>query len=90
MRTTVDIDKDLLDRVRKAADREGRSFREELNLTLRRGLLGEIAPPRKRFVMPTFDLGVLPGIPLGKLVAWADEQDDLELMQTLRDQERSE
>ena len=90
MRTTVDIDQDLLDRVRKQADREGRSFREELNLAIRRGLRSEVGPARERFVMPTFDMGIRADIPLGKLMAWADAQADEELMRKLRDRERAE
>lgn len=56
MRTTVDIEKQLLDRLRQHALDEGVSFKELLNRVLRRGLeapTGDAEPYR----CPTFDMG---------------------------------
>lgn len=72
MRTTVDLDADLLERVRTAATRAGRPFREELNRVIHRGLAGKGAPAADTYLTPTFDLGpVRPGIELDRSLALA-------------------
>lgn len=58
MRTTVDINPDLLERVRKLADDEGISFKDALNRTLTRGLSAAAPAAREPFRMPTFPLGL--------------------------------
>lgn len=57
MRTTVDINPDLLARVRKLADAEGISFKEALNRTITRGLAPAPVAAREPFRQQTFDLG---------------------------------
>lgn len=72
MRTTVDIDADLLERVRGESTRSGRSFREELNRVIHRGL--STAGPRgaEPYLTPTFDLGpVREGVDLSKAITLA-------------------
>lgn len=72
MRTTIDVDADLLERVRTAAARAGRSFREELNRVIHRGLAGTGATSTDTYLTPTFDLGpVRPGIELDRSLALA-------------------
>lgn len=83
MRTTVDIDQDLLDRVRKQADRAGVSFREELNRVIHRGLRPAALAARERYVVPTFDMGVLPGVNLDKALALAAAMEDEEIIRKI-------
>lgn len=58
MRTTVDINPDLLERVRKLADAEGVSFKEALNRVITRGLTD--APPAKvkPYRLPNLQIGI--------------------------------
>jgi hypothetical protein len=58
MRTTVDINQDLLERIRKIADDEGISFKEALNRAITRGLAPAAAAAREPFRQQTFNLGV--------------------------------
>lgn len=58
MRTTVDINQDLLERLRKLADDEGISFKEALNRALTRGLGPVAVSAREPFRQQTFNLGV--------------------------------
>jgi hypothetical protein len=57
MRTTVDINQDLLERLRKIADAEGISFKDALNRVITRGLGPVAAAPREPFRQQTFNLG---------------------------------
>ena len=63
MRTTLTLDDDVAARVKKEAARSGKSFKETVNETLRRGLN---APremrPRKRFKVRARPLGLRPGL----------------------------
>lgn len=84
MRTTVDINPDLLERVRKLADAEGVSFKEALNRVITRGL--NLAPTAKRkpFVIPTFNLGLDRYFDVRKIRQQLDEEDDLRLLKMMR------
>lgn len=53
----MDINPDLLERIRKLADYEGLSFKEALNRTLTRGLAPAPVAAREPFRQQTFDLG---------------------------------
>ena len=57
MRTTVDINPDLLERIRTLADDEGISFKEALNRAITRGLAPAPVAAREPFRQQTFDLG---------------------------------
>lgn len=84
MRTTVDIDADLLERVRAESMRAGRAFREELNRVIHRGL--STAGPRgaEPYLTPTFDLGpVRAGVDLHKAISLAGALADAETVQKL-------
>ena len=84
MRTTVDIDTDLLDRVRTEATRAGRSFREELNRTIHRGLATAAPKTFEPYLTPTFDLGpVRPGVDLDNARSLADAFADEEAVRKL-------
>ena len=66
MRTTVDIDPDLLQSLRDLAHRSGRSFREELNRAITRGLRAEPIERPADYIAPTFPMGVRPGVDLDR------------------------
>lgn len=84
MRTTVDINPDLLERVRKLADDEGISFKDALNRTLTRGLNLADAKERVPFVMPTFKLGLERYYDIPNIRHQLDEEDDLRLLEQMR------
>ena len=66
MRTTLTLDEDVAGKLKSEARRSGRSFREIVNDTLRRGLASRPeAKPRKPFQVSARDLGQLrPGLAL--------------------------
>ncbi len=76
MRTTVDLEPSILERIRKEAHRRGISFKDMLTLVLRRGL--ESRPESaKRFRTPTFAMGEpQPGVRLEKALRVAEELHD--------------
>ncbi|MCU0725306.1 MAG: BrnA antitoxin family protein [Planctomycetes bacterium] len=77
MRTTVDIDRDLLESLRERAHREGVPFKRLLNRVLRRGLeAGRPTPGPCR--CPAFSLGP-PLRPLDKALALADAMEEEEV-----------
>lgn len=76
MRTTVDIEQDLLTLLRDEAHRQGVPFKELLNRLLRRGLETP-APDLPPYQCPEFAMGE-PLRPLSKALALADSLDDEE------------
>jgi len=66
MRTTLTLDDDIAAKLDAERRRSGRSFRDTVNDTLRRGLATlRNAPPRKPFKVVARDLGQLrPGLSL--------------------------
>lgn len=83
MRTTVDIDPDLLQSLRDLAHRSGRSFREELNRAITRGLRAEPATATPPYATPTFPMGVRPGVDLDRALAIAARLEDDETAREL-------
>lgn len=81
MRTTVDIDPKILDRLRDEAHAQGISFKAMLNRTLRQGL-DRPSGDREPYVCPTFDMGS-PLRPLDKALALADALDEEEVARRL-------
>ena len=75
----MDIDQDLLERVRKRAAAEGLSLREALNQALFRGL-AKNQPKREPYVMPVWDLGIHPHINVDKIRDHLAEIDDEEFI----------
>lgn len=65
MRTTVRIDPDLAERLRKLANERGISFTEALNTTLRAGI-GQRGSAARAYRVPARHLGLRPGIDLDK------------------------
>ena len=64
MRTTLTLDDDVAARLKAESRRAGRSFRDVVNDTLRRGLASQRAASRHHpFTVETLDLGELkPGL----------------------------
>lgn len=75
MRTTVTLDDDVAEALKNAAREQRTSFKEVLNMAVRRGLSQR--PQRQEpYRMPTFDLGVRPGVNLDKASQLAAELED--------------
>lgn len=84
MRTTVDIDGDLLERVRAESTRSGHAFREELNRVIHRGLATASLRGAEPYLTPTFDLGpVREGVDLQKAITLAGALADDETVRKL-------
>jgi len=66
MRTTLTLDEDVAAKLKAESRRTGRSFRDVVNETLRRGLASRrLTGPREPFKVRTRDLGDLkPGLSL--------------------------
>jgi hypothetical protein len=85
MRTTVDVDRRLLERLRDQAHQEGLSLKAVLNRALRRGLEpGQ--PEAEPYECPTFSMGA-PLRPLDKGLAVADALEDEEITRKLAQRE---
>jgi hypothetical protein len=85
MRTTVDIDRYLLQRLRDAAHEQGLPLKVMLNRALRRGL-DPNGPETTPYVCPTFSMGS-PLRPLDKALALADALEDEEVTRRLAHRE---
>ena len=80
MRTTVDLDADLLDRLRSEATRRRVSFKELLNSAVRRGLAPKSQDAPKSYTLPVQKLGrVREGLNLDKALRLADELESADL-----------
>lgn len=65
MRTTLTLDDDVAAKLKAETRRSGRSFKETVNETLRRGLSTRAgAPSRRPFKVMARDLGLRPGLSL--------------------------
>jgi hypothetical protein len=82
MRTTVDIDLELLRRLRAEAHRRGIALKDVLNRALRRGLQDRPAAKAPPYRAPTFAMGA-PLRPLDKALALADALEDEEIAREL-------
>ena len=83
MRTTVDIDPELLRRLRNEAHRKREPFKQVLNRVLRRGLESRPASAG-RYRCPTFSLGpAAPGARLDKALGIAAALEDEEITREL-------
>ncbi len=73
MRTTVDLDPDLLERLRLEATRRRVSFKQLLNAAIRSGLATRPTAQAKPYVLRPRHLGVVrEGLDLDKALAIAD------------------
>jgi hypothetical protein len=86
MRTTLSIDDKLAKALQKMAYKSGKSFKEVVNLALRKGIEVEKGFPQIRAykVKPVSLGGVLPGINLDKALMVADEMENYEIAGKLR------
>jgi len=75
MRTTLTLDNDLAQRLKQAAARDGKPFKQIVNDTLRAGLGLRDKPPkrRERIVLRTFRSRLKAGIDETKLNQLADQ-----------------
>ncbi len=84
MRTTIEIDPDLLKRLLVEARRKGVPLKEMLTTILRRGLDAPVATPRSRHRCPTHAMGVLARtFNLDKVLAIAGALEDEETARKL-------
>ena len=73
MRTTLTIDQDLAEALRKKASRARKPFKQVVNEALRAGLAAQEAPPRRRYRLKPVPLGgVVPGIDADRILRLAD------------------
>jgi hypothetical protein len=75
MRTTLTLDEDVASKLQSESRRSGRSFREVVNETLRRGLAQKTEPRSgEPFRVATRDLGELrPGVSLDNVQALIEQ-----------------
>ena len=85
MRTTIEIDKDLIEELKQQGLREGKSLRKILNAALRRGLTSPLAKPHRRYRCPSFPMGTPRGakVDLDKALALAGALEDMEIARKL-------
>jgi hypothetical protein len=85
MRTTVDIDQDLLDRLRREALRRRVPFKHFLSRLLREGLEAGHSAHKGGYRCPTFAMGTPePGVNLTKALALAAALEDDEVVRELQ------
>ena len=73
MRTTLTLDPDVAERVRREIASGKRSLKEVINEALRRGLFGGRRAPRKPFRVTPHTSPYQPGVDRGKLNQVLDE-----------------
>ena len=85
MRTTVEIDSDLIAELKRRGLREGLSLRKVLNTALRRGLTIPSSRTQRRYRCPAFSMGNPRGakVDLNKALALAGALEDLETVRKL-------
>jgi hypothetical protein len=81
MRTTVTLDEDVADALKRVARVRGVTFKEALNDSVRRGLakVEHDAPYR----VPSRSMGLRPGVNLDKALALAAAEEDAETIRKL-------
>ena len=81
MRTTLTIDDDLAGILQRRSREMGKSFKELVNMALRKGLVEEAGTKQHKVVVRPHDFGRMPGVDLDRLNQLADE---LEVEEYLR------
>ena len=80
MRTTVDLDADLLERLRVESARRRTSFKQLLNMAIRNGLAAPETRRSRPYALPKFHLGrVREGVNLDKALDLADRLEAAEI-----------
>lgn len=82
MRTTVTLDPDVAEQLKRLAQLRGRSFKAVLNDAIRNGLAAERGPTRL-YRVPVHRLDVLPASDLTKALELAAALEDEETMREL-------
>ncbi len=78
VRTTLTLDEDIATKLQAEMRRSGRSFRDVVNETLRRGLLARRTKGTSTPALPRFSLGLRPGIDLNNAQLLLDELSERE------------
>jgi hypothetical protein len=79
MRTTLTLDPDVAEGLRKQMRRTGQGLKATLNEAIRRGLRAGGKPPRApRFAVEPHAFGVRPGVDLDRMNQLVDELDAAE------------
>jgi hypothetical protein len=80
MRTTVTLDPDVAEKLRKRVIESGQSMKAVLNGTLRAGFLAvKPEPERKKFRVKARRLGLRPGIDPARLLEYVNDLEDREI-----------
>jgi hypothetical protein len=82
VRTTIDLDPDVDARLRALARERGVPLRTVINDALRAGTHPEHGR-RERYVLPTYPLGIRPGVNIDKALQLAAEDEDQEIIRKL-------
>ena len=78
MRTTMTLDEDVAQQIRRVMAERGSGFKETVNELLRRGLRAH--DHMEAYVAPTYALGVRPGIDLDHALRLVGELEDAEFV----------
>lgn len=84
MRTTITLEPDVEVRLKRLMQERSLSFKDAVNETLRAGL--DHAREAERvdpYVVPTFAMGVRPGIDYHQIRHWDEEQEDDERLRKM-------
>ena len=77
MRTTITLDRDLAEALRKRAHRDRKPFKGVVNEAIRAGLATLDGPPARRYRLKPLSLGgVVPGVDLDRALRLADALED--------------
>lgn len=84
MRTTITLEPDVAVRLERLTRERGITFKEAVNTTLRAGL-DQARPGGRatRYVLPTFPMGVRPGVDLDRARHLDIDLEDEEIMRKL-------
>ena len=86
MRTTLTLDDDLAGILRHQSRDLGKSFKELINITLRKGLSADLEATKHTVTVRPHDFGASPGVDLDRLNQLADELEAEEYVRkTVRD-----
>jgi plasmid stability protein len=83
MRTTFDLDDDLIKQLRDRAHKQRRSSKAVLDEVVRAGLGKTATPRRKKITFPTYNMGQ-PAVDMTKALALAAEMEDQEIIRKLQ------
>jgi hypothetical protein len=83
MRTTLTLDEDVAAQLHRLARETGRPFKQVVNEALRAGLVPTTSDRDTQVALPTFDLGLRPGIDLVRARQLAADLEDEETRHTL-------